>query len=111
VAWATIVGRDIDLLQIIIGQASAFLACILWLFALRGHIARTRTRIGHVLIGALILGGISFIAGFVGPIIITPKANQGPLLGFFITGPLGFTLGGVIGAIYSWLRLRGTPNV
>ena len=42
---------------------------------------------------ALILGGIGFVGGFVGPIILTPDANQGPLLGIFITGPLGFIIG------------------
>ncbi|MEY2440515.1 MAG: hypothetical protein QOI34_1900 [Verrucomicrobiota bacterium] len=39
--------------------------------------------------GAIILGFISFIAGFIGPIIFTPQSNQGPLLGTFITGPAG----------------------
>ena len=38
--------------------------------------------------GAGILGGIGFAAGFFGPIILNPEANQGPLLGIFITGPL-----------------------
>ena len=111
VAVAAILRGAVDLLQIIIAQTSAFLACILGWFALRGHIARTRTRIGHVLIGAFILGGISFLAGFVGPIIFYPKSNQGPLFGIFITGPVGFTLGGILGAVYSLLRLRGIPSI
>ncbi|MFO1144982.1 MAG: hypothetical protein U1E59_21885 [Amaricoccus sp.] len=42
---------------------------------------------------AVILGAIGFLGGFVGPIILTPDANQGPLLGIFITGPLGFVAG------------------
>ena len=42
--------------------------------------------------GAL-LGGIGFLIGFVGPVIFFPEANQGPLLGIFITGPGGFVLG------------------
>jgi len=42
---------------------------------------------------AFVLGGIGFVAGFFGPILLTPEANQGPLLGIFITGPLGFVLG------------------
>lgn len=46
---------------------------------------------------ALILGVSGFIFGFIGPIILTPDANQGPLLGIFITGPAGFLFGGFIG--------------
>lgn len=34
-------------------------------------------------------GVILGLIGFVGPLIFTPDANQGPLLGIFITGPIG----------------------
>ena len=37
-------------------------------------------------LGAVIVGVIGFSIGFIGPIIFTPEANQGPLLGIFITG-------------------------
>jgi len=56
--------------------------------------------------GAVIVGLVGFIAGFVGPILLTPEANQGPLLGIFITGPLGALLGALIGAIWSTFRTR-----
>lgn len=49
----------------------------------------------------VILGVIGFIGGFVGPIVFTPEANQGPLLGIFITGPLGFVLGLIVGLVLS----------
>ena len=52
---------------------------------------------------ASIVGFITFLIGYVGPIIFTPENNLGPLLGIFITGPLGFLLGGVIGF---WRLLR-----
>ena len=55
--------------------------------------------------GALVLGGIGFVGGFFGPIVFAPEANQGPMLGIFITGPLGFLLGALGGAIY-WLVRR-----
>ena len=42
---------------------------------------------------ALLVGGIGFAAGFLGPIVFAPDANQGPLLGIFITGPIGFLVG------------------
>ncbi len=49
--------------------------------------------------GGFILGGIGFVGGFVGPILLTPEANQGPLLGIFLTGPLGFLVGCVGGFV------------
>jgi hypothetical protein len=39
--------------------------------------------------------------------IFTPDANQGPLLGVFITGPIGAVAGGLIGAAVGWYRLYG----
>jgi hypothetical protein len=50
---------------------------------------------------ALIVGGVGFALGFFGPMIFTPGANQGPMLGIFITGPLGFVLGAVGGFVRS----------
>ncbi len=41
----------------------------------------------------LLFGAVGFLAGFLGPIVLNPEANQGPLLGIFITGPLGVLLG------------------
>ena len=55
-----------------------------------------------ILLGALGTGGIGFSAGFFGPIFFMPDANQGPLLGLFITGPLGFVLGALGGGAH-WL--------
>ena len=54
-------------------------------------------------LGAVILGGLGFMGGFLGPIIFTPEANQGPLLGILITGPLGFLVGGIAGFVY-WAK-------
>ena len=54
----------------------------------------------------VIMGVIGFVGGFVGPLIFTPEANQGPLLGIFITGPLGFVLGLVVGLMLSLRRRR-----
>lgn len=55
-------------------------------------------------LGSAILGGIGLVAGFVGPLIFAPQANQGPLLGIFITGPLGFVLGAMLGFTFALLR-------
>jgi hypothetical protein len=55
----------------------------------------------RTLLAGLVVGVVSFLAGFVGPIILRPDSNQGPLLGIFITGPAGFVLGGVGGFVWS----------
>jgi hypothetical protein len=59
-----------------------------------------------IALGALLVGGIAFFVGFFGPIIFAPNANQGPMLGLFITGPLGAVLGGIGGAIRHKLQQR-----
>lgn len=56
--------------------------------------------------GAFGVGAVGFIGGFFGPMILTPGANQGPMLGIFITGPLGFLIGGVGGAVRWFMRTR-----
>ena len=58
------------------------------------------------MMGALVTGAVGFSAGFFGPMIFTPSANQGPLLGIFITGPLGLMFGGAGGAIHWFARGR-----
>ena len=55
---------------------------------------------------AVIFGLIAFAAGFVGPIILTPDANQGPMLGIFITGPLGVIAGAAYGLVNAFVRQR-----
>jgi len=54
----------------------------------------------------LILGGVGFAAGFFGPIVFVPEANQGPLVGIFLTGPGGFFLGLIL---YVATRIMQTP--
>ena len=75
--------------------------------------ARTRsgaaTWIASVLYGAIMLGAIGFASGFFGPMILAPEANQGPLLGIFITGPLGMVVGAVGGLVYA-LAWRKPPS-
>jgi hypothetical protein len=52
--------------------------------------------IASVFKGAVMVGAIGFCAGFFGPMLFAPDANQGPLLGIFITGPLGGAIGGFV---------------
>jgi hypothetical protein len=54
--------------------------------------------------GGCLIGGIGFLAGFLGPMLLVPDANQGPMLGIFITGPLGFLLGLFSGGLLALIR-------
>lgn len=44
------------------------------------------------------IGVVSFAAGFFGPIFLS-TSNLGPLLGIFVTGPLGVLAGALVGAL------------
>ena len=48
-------------------------------------------------LGAVMMGLTGFVIGFFGPMTFQPGANQGPMLGLFITGPGGALLGMLIG--------------
>lgn len=58
-----------------------------------------------ILASAALAGGISFLLGFIGPVLFS-DSNLGPLLGIFVTGPLGFLLGALIGI---WISARRKP--
>jgi hypothetical protein len=47
----------------------------------------------------LTVGGVAFLVGFIGPMILG-GGNQGPLLGIFYTGPIGT----VVGLVWGLLR-------
>jgi hypothetical protein len=98
----------------VIGLVEATIATFCWWYALRGHL-RTQSRTGRVasviafsLLGGVICGGLGFAVGFFGPIIIdainSTDSPQGPLLGIFITGPLGFVVGVIAGLVYGLIR-------
>ena len=72
----------------------------------RDETAGWGTAFAYGIAGAVIVGFPSFLAGFIGPIIFTPEANQGPLLGMFITGPAGAVVGFIAGALFSQRHKR-----
>jgi hypothetical protein len=53
----------------------------------------------------LTLAAAGFAAGFIGPMVFAPDANQGPLVGIFITGPAGLALGAVLWGVCALLKL------
>ena len=49
---------------------------------------------------ALAVGAVAFTLGYVGPLLVS-SSNLGPLLGIFVTGPLGFLAGALAGILLS----------
>lgn len=93
------------LLVLLPADGAAWLGSILALVAalvaaritwVRGGV-QTGSKLRSALLGAAALGGIGFALGFFGPMIFAPGANQGPMLGIFVTGPAGALLGAVLG--------------
>jgi len=68
---------------------------------------RLEVILGIASLTAFLVGALGFAIGFYGPILVTPEANQGPLLGIFVTGPGGAILGAIFGA---YIGYRKTKN-
>jgi hypothetical protein len=75
-----------------------------WWKVLAGQEPRARARIAASWRMGWILGGIGLTLGFVGPLVVTPSANLGPLLGILISGPGGFVLGALGAAVVGAIR-------
>ena len=56
-----------------------------------------------IIVWATLVGGVSFLIGYIGPALLS-DSNLGPMLGIFITGPLGFLLGALVGILISARR-------
>jgi hypothetical protein len=97
---------------VLIAQLAALvtgLAAAVWTW--RAMRAGSRGILTSAACWAAAAGALAFCAGFFGPMILAPGANQGPLLGLFITGPLGFIGGGIAGLIYALWRRPRNPAV
>jgi hypothetical protein len=94
-----------DILQLVFfSPAYVAVACIVvFMFLFSGGFFRFSVT---VLGWGLIVGVVGFALGFFGPIIycsyIGRDCPQGPLLGIFITGPLGLSLG-MLAATVGWV--------
>ncbi len=51
-----------------------------------------------------VVGGIGFLGGFLGPLLLYPEVNLGPILGILVTGPLGWSVGVIAGLFLGALR-------
>jgi hypothetical protein len=57
---------------------------------------------------ALLFGATGFAIGYFGPVMFMPEANQGPLIGIFVTGPGGAIVGAIIGAVIGYKKSKET---
>ena len=55
----------------------------------------------------VLVGAVGFALGFFGPMILDPTSGNGPMLGIFITGPIGFVAGWLWGL---WRTRRSRPS-
>jgi len=100
-----------DLLSLIVAVAFPLVPILsVWSIVRYGPVPSRWRRREHPIGFALFIGAIAFSAGFFGPIVLTPDANQGPLLGIFITGPLGLLAGLVWGIARAVRRGRGAAE-
>jgi len=51
----------------------------------------------------VVLGAAGFVCGFVGPLVLSPESNIGPIIGILITGPGGVLAGLLLGALFQLL--------
>jgi hypothetical protein len=81
-----------------------------WWRVLVGQEPRARARIAASWRMGWIVGAIGLGLGFVGPLVITPSANLGPLLGILITGPGCFVFGALGAALAGATRNPANPR-
>jgi len=85
-----------------IWAVSLFFATIcllsLW-FAFRGHIPRHRVLIVSSAKSGIILGLLAWCGGIGWALYRWPGSNMAPIIGYIFTGPLGFTVGAVLGIL------------
>ena len=69
------------------------MSLLCWSVVVKGPAMRASARSSWL--AGWIVGGIGLLLGFVAPLVVSPNANLGPLLGILLTGPLGFVIGAI----------------
>lgn len=93
---------------IALGAVSAVLAVLAAGFVWRRS-AEPGSLATSILVNGFKTGAIGFSIGFFGPMLLSPGANQGPLLGILILGPAGFLLG-AFGGYIRWAAARARAS-
>jgi len=88
-------GFDPDLIWLQLALATVVTLCAGLFFC--SHNVGGRTMVLFSLAGAVVLGGIGFVAGFWHPELFGSRGNLAPLMGVFVTGPVGFVCGALVG--------------
>jgi hypothetical protein len=96
-------GYQLDRMEAFVSHRWAKLLC--YQLALNQRILMNKNNSLPIGVCAAALAATGFVAGFFGPIALNPDANQGPLLGLFITGPGGALAGLVLGWILKLLPI------
>jgi len=99
-------GGEFDPMLAVLGACAILWVTLGGWFALRGDRAASRARMKFVVRVGFVTGVIGLALGFFGPLALAPDSNQGPLLGIFVTGPVGFILGAALGWLYARLRIH-----
>ena len=93
---------NIFVVSLILSSAIAGIFC--WWIVLRYHHHISRERIRFSIRSGYIMGGIGLGGEFLWCALLDSPGNLCPILGIFITGPLGFVLGIIVGYIYVLFR-------
>ncbi len=91
-----------EMLGRVLGILSALGIAVFTFFKLKNQTSGVFT---YALLGGIIFGSIGFVLGFFAPILLNPVANQLPLLGIFVGGPIGFLVGLYVGRRY-WKLMK-----
>ena len=89
----------------LVGSAAVGLLYLGWI-ALRLSNPSSYALAATMLKWAALVGIPAFLIGSLGPMILDPGANQGPLLGILFTGPWGATAGLLVGWVVGIRRVR-----
>ena len=84
--------------HVLLAGASILALFLVW-FALRGHRPATRNAIRTGCLAGTVTGALGLAVGVLGPILLSPDSPQGPLLGIFVTGPVGAMIGTLVGTL------------
>jgi hypothetical protein len=104
-----VVSSQIDIFVLLIVVPASTAAILGWVYALADPETRASEIARRGWLGALGLGTVGFLVGFIGPLLLMPESNIGPILGFIATGPAGFVLGAVGGTVWGIARVRHEP--
>jgi uncharacterized YccA/Bax inhibitor family protein len=100
--------EEFALWAIVVSPAIVGAIFCLWI-ALRWDNSDSRRLMRSTFRGGVLAGVVGLIAGMVLPIVFKPEANQGPMLGIFITGPVGFFAGMLVSYVIA--RRKMTDSI